>query len=410
MVLRLFNAGLRLGALGMKLILMLYMGKYLGLSDLGTYGLVAAYVAIAIPLLGFRVDYVASRDVVDLPDFKLAAKMRDQIVLYAFTYLVLVFVSLVVFVLFPDLFGFKILLVTIGLAILESIATITSGNLVSLKQPILANALFFVRSAAWIIPAVLLGFFFPIFRSAETIFSFWFVGVSLSLAVTAWVWRRLPWKEVLNTPVDWEWIKVSTKKCIPIWVGAVSLAGAGNVDRFVVEMNLGRSFVGISSFYGSFVVAISALLSSGVFAFAYPQLISAHRINDNDLFDKLSKKMGIQATISATFISIAIGIVIPYLGKFIGKEEFFEYRDVLWAILFGSWLRCATEHTYYMMYARHQDRQVWIGNFIFLVAASLFNAVMVPIYGFMGIGYGAILSAIVLCLWRVYCIRWPSYK
>lgn len=403
-----FNTSLRLGSLAIKLGLTLYMGRYLGLGELGTYGLVAACVAIAIPLLGFRFDYVVSRDIVDVSGFDLAHKMRDQLVFYGLSYLAMAVFLLALAFLNTGMFDASLILFILPLCILESLATITSSNLVSLKRPILANALFFMRASLWVLPVVAMGILEPSYRTANLIFSWWLGGVVLSLFVTACSFRTLPWAEVLRSPVDWLWIRSGVKKCFFIWLGAVGAAAASNIDRFVVEFFMGRDFVGIASFYGSFIIAITSLLSSGIFSFGYPQLISLYKKNEQKQFLEATKKMTFQAVGAATLLCILIGIAVPILGDLFDRPEFSTNADVLWLMLLGIWLKSATESLHYVLYARHQDRAIWMGSLLLLAITFLGNVLLVSLFGFIGIGYSALLSAVFLCSWRIYYFRYPS--
>jgi len=404
-LLKLFNAGLRLGSLSFKLVLTLYMGKYLGLTEMGTYGLVAAYVAIAIPLLGFRLNYVVSREIVAITDFDLVRKMRDQAVCYALNYLVAILgVAIMVVGSYGGL-DQGILLYTLGLCILESIAAITSGNLISLGRPILSNVLFFIRSALWVVPVIVLGVLDPVYRTADFIFLMWLGGIVLSLIGTWIAWRKLPWLEGSKSPIDWDWIKVSIKRCIPIWFGGVAAAISGNLDRFIVEVNLGRDFVGIISFYSSFILAISALLASGVFAFGYPELIRLYKDKAYLAFREETRKITLQAAFMAGVISLAMAIGIPMLGKYFDRPEFIEHAPVFWLMLISVWMKSSTESLYYVLYAWSEDRMIWSTSLMFLGLALTCNIILVPIYGFIGVGYSAVLTATFLCGWRIYCVN-----
>lgn len=408
MLLRLFNMGLRMGSLGLKLVLTLYMGKYLGLTDLGTYGLVSAYVAILIPFAGMRLDYVVSRDIVDTDPEHLVHKLRDQFAFYGLNYVIMTVLALALMLLPIDGVNHKFIAITLGLSILESFAAVTNGNIVSLRRPILANALFFTRSSSWVIPVIALGLYDESFRNADTIFALWFVGIVLSLLATAYYWREFPWSKTLSVPIDWTWIKKSIRVTFLIWVGTVCAAGALYVDRFVVELYLDRDHVGIISFYGSFVTAIFALLNSGIFAFTYPILIGLHKKNATDQFRLETRKATIHAIYSALGLSLVIGVTIPLIGRFFDRPEFADNAMVLWMMLVGVCIRGTSEIFYYVMYARGQDKEIWISSLFALIAASGFNLVLVPIWGFTGVGISAIAASIVLSIFRYMCVR--KYK
>lgn len=407
MIQRLFNAGLRFTSLGAKLLLTLYMGRYLGLSDLGTYGLVAAIVAIAIPVVGFRLDYTVSREIVDATPLEIARKMRDQVIFYSLTYLALGAT------LFSAWFAgwldvsFKLTLFTFLLAILESLTTITSTNLISLRQPVMANIVFFVRAALWNFPVIALGILYADYRSADVIFEWWLAFSAISILITFYILRHLPWKETMHHAVDWPWILSSTRRCLPMWLSSIGFVAANYIDRFVVEFYLGRDYVGIASFYGSFILAISALIDSGIFSFATPHFISLHKKNDAAGLRHETIKVTWQASLSAGFLAIAIGVIVPMLGELFERPEFAKHKYVLWLLLFSVWLKTASSSLNILLYAHHRDRAIWGSNFLLLAVSAGSSFVLVPLMGFIGIGYSAVLSAVALGLWRVFCLINP---
>lgn len=408
MILPLFNASLRLTSLGLKLILTLYMAKYLGLSDMGTYGLVAACAAISIPFLGFRIDYVVMRDLVDKPELGVAVLLRNEIVFYLINYCVVAVLAVLIFYSGLMHIDRQIFFFSLVIALLESFTTITSSNMGSLKKPITGNFLFFIRSSLWVVPVIAMGWYDPAYRTANFIFSAWIGGLILSLIMNAFVWRKMPWAEAMQVPLDWPWIWAAVRNTLPIWLSGISAALAANIDRIVVETYLTREMVGVASFYGSFVVAISALLSSGMYAFKYPHLIAHFRANEKAEFRKLTRYLLINGALISAALCVVIGITIPWLGTHFNRPEFATYATTLWLILFSTWLKTTTDGLYYAQYARHQDRDIWIGNFLLLLPSLAFSYLLVPRIGFIGIGFSAVIAAIVLASWRVYSVK--TYK
>lgn len=405
MLLRLFNIGLRLTSLATKLALTLYMGKYLGLADMGTYGLVAAVVAISIPLLGFRLDYIVSREIVDMPADKLACKMRDQIVLYGLSYAAMAALMILTLFAMPDKFNPHIFLFTVSLCILESLATITAGNFVSLKRPVLSNTLFFIRAALWVFPVIGLGIWDEQFRNAETVFACWLGGLLLSLTVTAFFLKPLPWGTAFRTPVDWLWIRQGLSSCMIVWIGTICMIAAGYVDRFIVEFYLGREYVGIISFYGSFIIAVSSIVHSGIFAFSFANLISLKNNGAWKEFHSIIQKMLWQSTASTAFICLAIGIAVPFMGDLFSRPEYREHEEVLWLMLAGIWVKTLTEAYHYGLYAYHRDKALWFGSLAQLAVAIVATIITIHMMGFIGAGISSLISSTFISVWRYYSYR-----
>lgn len=264
---RLFNISLRLGTLGAKLVLTLYMGRFLPLSDMGVYGLVFGAVMVMCGMLGFRFDYIVSREIVGAPQHTVMVKLRDQAVFYGLNYLALGMGMALFAGLGIGGIGMKALTYIYILSVLEGFSNLAYSNMNSLEQPVLANSLFFIRAGAWTFPVMLIGFLNPAMRNVDVILIGWIGGSALSLIATGWVWRKLPWSETYRTPVDWAWIKRGLGKCMFIWLGGLGIVLGYYIDRFVVMQFLGLELVGIATFYLSFTNSLLTLIQSGVLSF-----------------------------------------------------------------------------------------------------------------------------------------------
>jgi O-antigen/teichoic acid export membrane protein len=405
MLLRLFNASLRLGSLALKLALTLYMGRYLPLEDLGTYGLVAAYVSIIMTLIGLRFDYIILRDIVSADILQETRLLRDQFIFYSLNYLVLLLAASIFYVTPLNTLSLGLFTMVIALSVMESLGAITNGALTSMRRPITANFMFFMRAAAWVVPVILLGLISPNLRTAEFIFLCWIIGAIISLLLTGWIWRNRPWAELWHEPVRWAYMRSALKVTLPIWLGTVGTIFGTLGDRFITEHFLGRESVGIISFYGSFIIAVSSVLTSGIFAFAYPQLVELHRAGNTRGFVSEARKMSWQATLSATLMVITIGALVPWLGDLLGKPELASNSATLWLMLLAVWLRSVSEGLYYMLYARELDRPIWIGNVLFATVTLVAGLILTPAYGLPGVGYASVIAAVFISLWRLYHVR-----
>lgn len=387
----------------MKMLLMLYMGKYLGLYDLGTYGLIAAVVAISIPIFGMRLEYIISREIVGLEPAKLVIKLRDEFLFYISNYVLLIVGALLWVLLLSPEIGIKIIGFISLICILEGVSTVACSNLIALGRPIISNLVFFLRSSIWVIPVIALGLYDPSFRTVETILTLWASGLVLSVFVVIYIWKDLPWRAALSEKFDKALLYSNIKKTFPIWVGEISMVAAIYINRFVVEHFLDREYVGIISFYGAFTVAISSILASGVFAFAYPKMIALHKDGEFKKLLSLTKNITIQATISTIVLSLIIAIAIPVIGDYMERPEFREHAPILWFMLASTCVSMTTSSLLYLSYARHQDWAIWSGNLLLLVLSASLNIIMISKFGFIGAGYSAISVVILISIWRIYC-------
>jgi O-antigen/teichoic acid export membrane protein len=403
---RLLNAALRMTSLVAKLGLTLYMGRYLSLADLGVYGLVAGTVVILMDMLGVRLDYVVSHELVGAEPANALSKMRDQAVFYGLNYLVLAVIMAALVMVGAFGVGTKIMCAIFVLSVLESCANMTYLNIIAMGKPLAANILFFIRSGLWVLPVVALGLLTPLVRTSNAVFVFWALGGGASLAATLWVWRFLPWHNALRTPVDWKWIKKNVRRCFFIWLGTVGNTAGFYVGRFVVAHNLGLDLAGVATFYSSFTAALYALVQSGIFAFSYPRLIALHKKKDTKGFRTEAKSIAWHAAILAGIVAIVLGVVVPYLGEFFRRPLLVDQAPTFWLMLFGMWIGVSGGTLYYILFARHQDFAIWCGDLLYLTTSIAGNAILVPLIGFKGVGYSTIIWSVFLVLWRGWHVRY----
>ncbi len=406
---QILNVGLRLSTLITKLVLMLYMGRYLSLADMGTYGLVFGIVMIATAVLGVRLDYIVSRDLVGIEPAMALCKMRDQAVFYFLNYIVLLAVLAPVVLTNGGIsVDEKTVLYIFALSGVESYASIVHNNVVSLGRPLFANVLFFVRAGLWVFVVIGLGAFLPTLRTVDTVFVCWLSGVALSLIIALIFWRHMPWRVAFRTPINWGWIRTGINKCFFIWLGTIGVTVGFYIDRFIVMKFLGIDYVGINTFYVSFATALYTLILSGVLSFAYPRLIVFHRDNDQAGFWREARYTSRNVALFSAVIALGMAVGVPLLGYIFKRPELVRETPTFLLLLAGTWIRSNAETLYYILFARHQDKPIWLGNLLYLVPAFGCNVLFVPIFGFIGIGYGAVVAALFLLLWRWWFVR--SYK
>jgi O-antigen/teichoic acid export membrane protein len=406
---RLVNLSLRLTALAAKLLLMLYMARFVSPADFGEYGLVAGTAAILMTALGIRLDYVVARELVSAPALECARKMRDQLWFYGLNYGVLgIIVAIVILTRISAAANHSLAFIYV-LSVLESCSAIMFTNMISRGRPITANLMLLMRSGLWVFPAVALGLGEAAFRTSNVIFVAWVCGAALSIGFAIWEWRSLPWRALRGVAVDWEWVWRSARRCTLIWVSTVGLTAGTLVDRFVVAVDLNLDLVGVLTFYASFASALYSLIESAVF-YSYPRLVSLHEENNKASFDGEARRMRRTAAMLAGIIALAMAIIIPGLGMVLQRPLLVQEAPALWLLLLGTWIRINAQALYLMLFATHRDRVIWLGDLLYIVPALGGNLVLVPAFGLTGIGYSSIISSVFILVWRGWNLRPKSVQ
>jgi len=383
-----------------KLALSLYMGRYFSLSELGIYGLAFGAVMLAVVLFGFRVDYIVSREILGMPEKRQRRIGSEVALLYAGSFLVAAPLALAALVFFGSGRSAGLLALIYLLCGLEAYANFLYTVTIALKRPALANALFFVRSGMWTLPAMGISYFNPEYRTVSFVISCWIAGVALSVAINLWLMRR---QLVGTMPLRWsEWSEVRSfsRRAFLVWIGSVAVTLGAYLDRFVLASFLSLTEVGVATFYTSFTTAVVTLVQSATTSVTFPSLIEKYDSGQVDAFGRELRKTATMAAAIAIVILVGLAISMAFLGKLMDKPELLIAYPAFLLLLVATLIRTHAETLYYGLFVQRQHRAIWAGNLVFLATSLALNLIFIPMSGLIGLGIAAIVSAMVLALWR----------
>ena len=333
------NIALRGGALVGRFVLMLYLVKIFTFEQIGLFGLIVALLASAPAVVGWGLNYFVNRDLVGQPRLLAGRMMRDRLtVTLASAGLVGLLLLLVQLGGFYSL-SFALLLLVMGLLVVEMLAYDLHYHLLSLKQPLLANAVMFIRTAAWVAPFVALSWWLPTLQNLTSLLAAWLMGGLLALITLAYAFRGWPLKAIWQQPIDRAWLKEKLGQNKLIYLNDLSFVVMGFFYRVVIENSLGLAATGIYVMYWQMANAVYLLASTGSLQIEAPKLVQAWkdrmteggvRVWDQGEFNSLAK-LGLRAGdakgLSArrlfwSFEHRVVGGVLP-LASFAGGHAHF---------------------------------------------------------------------------------------
>jgi O-antigen/teichoic acid export membrane protein len=398
------NAGMRFFGLVAKFILSVYLAKFTSLADLGLYGLVLGGSMIATAAFGIRIDYPLMRDLPAASRKKASMETNAAAHWLIFNYLFCAIPAIMGIGMFGHAGGLLLSIAIYLLCCMESWANFLYNITVLLNRPQVANNLFFVRSGAWVVPAVGIGLLVPAARSAPFVLLCWLIGVSLSAAINAWVIRdRIAWRWPRMATLGFEirWIRSALYRACGIWIGTVALTGGSSADRFILAHYLTLSDVGVATFYLSFTASLSTLVQSATFMPIQATLIEVYDRGDFREYREIVLRTLRSSILGAIGLAVPLAVVVRLAGRYAGKPELAATAHVFWLILLAAVIRSVVEGLYYPLFIVRRDREVWMGNLLFCLANLIGNILLVAKFGLVGIGYSALISAAVLTIVRV---------
>jgi O-antigen/teichoic acid export membrane protein len=394
------SLGLRLASLAGKLILSLYMGKVFALRELGLYGLAFSAVMLAIVLLGFRIDYVVSREIASFDEERQRRVGAAAAVLFAGSFLVAA--PLAVGALWLSGVGASTTFIALLLALcgIEAYANYLYTVTISLKRPALANALFFIRSGLWTFPAMLVSWLSPDLRTVEFILGCWLAGTSASVALNLVVLRRQLIGPLRPGGFDWAEIRHATSTGLMIWLGSVAVTLGAYIDRYVLAGALSLDDVGVATFYGSFTSAVLTLVQSATTTITLPSLIAHFDGRAMAPFRREMARTERMAALLCLIILFGLALAMWLIIGLLGKAQLVSAYPIFLLLLLATLIRTHAETLYTGLFVVRAHRAIWVGNVAFLLVSIAANFLLIPRLGLYGFGLANIVAAIALMSWR----------
>jgi O-antigen/teichoic acid export membrane protein len=391
------NLALRGLTLASKFFLMVYLAKVVSPGQLGVYGLFTITISYALYLLGLDFYTYAQREMFSLPRTEWGGIIRNQFRFYALVYLLVLPLFLLVFVagwLPWQMAGWFYLLLSF-----EHLSQELCRLLVALGKVTLANVTLFFRGGAWSLAVVALFWTTPQTHGLTAVWIGWSVGVAVSVVIAVLGVHSVIGPLPEKTAMDWSWVRCGLKVAAQFFVGTLALRGLFTFDRYFLDLYVGKSAVGVYSFYMTLANAMMAFADAGVISRLYPRIVAAYRMGKYDEYRQSLKELTLGIISLYLSFSFALIVVIKPVMRYIGREEYVNDISTLWVLLTAMGLYSLGLVPHYALYARGSDRAITVASlfsFILFIVAAFF---LTPMYGMIGVAFSVLVG--VLCLGTV---------
>ncbi|MCK4460424.1 MAG: polysaccharide biosynthesis C-terminal domain-containing protein, partial [candidate division Zixibacteria bacterium] len=319
---------------------------------------------------------------------------RDQLVFHGLVYVVILPLLSVVFLL--NLISWKYIGWFYALLVLEHLSQESYRLMVTLSKPTMASIVLFFRSGAWVYVVVGLMFLDNDLRSLPFIWSGWIVGVLVSIGMTLYGLRHMPWRESRRRPINWTWMKNGLKVSLPFSLATVSFVGIQYADRYFLQHYWGEAMVGVYTFYASISNTIHVFVFTGIIMLLYPRIISAYQQGRLDEYRVLMKKMSWGIIGGVVVLTLGAAALITPVLKLVGKQIYTDHLEIFWIMLASVVLLVIAYIPHYSLFVRKHDKAIVLSAVSALIVGLIANSVLVPRYGLMGAAISSLCSMTIL--------------
>lgn len=381
--------GIRVAMLAAKFILSIFIARFMGLEDLGIYGLIVGAAATVQTVMRGGLFSLLSRDAVHQSLPELMHHLRHYGVGVIILYLVLI----------PIILGAGwyfdapvLAMLALAVFVTEHLTFDTFVLVNNLQYPKLANLIYSLQSASWIYLFVALAFLYPPLRSLEYVLAFWIGGGIVALVIVAWLSRGWPWKKAFSTKMEWDWYPEQIKRSLKLYLADVLGVINYYLDRYIVTLFLSLEMTGIYVFFSQVVTATWNLINSGVMVVYRPRLIKVYDSNNFAPFNEMFRSCLKRTFISALALAMIVGLTVPYMVRFTDNESLLDHIPLLWIMLAALLFRIGETSAGGGLFAMQKDREFFILHIIGFLLTAIIGSIGVIIFGV----YGIVLSTTIV--------------
>ncbi|WP_156830797.1 lipopolysaccharide biosynthesis protein [Kaistia granuli] len=394
------NLAIRGMGLAMRLALLIYLARYLGIDAVGQFGLIQGAAGLTPVMLGWGVTYFLGREIVGLPRLEAGRRVRDRLILTLFSLAVagaacgaLIFAGLVT--------SPGPLPVIAAILALEAFAFDLHIALISVGKPLAANFLLLIRSGAWVVPAALLGIAFPALRTLDFVLLCWLAALAANVAGLWIVLRGWPLAAILRSPLDAGWIGRRIRGGWLIYLNDLALVGMTYLDRYIVNAKLDLGAAGVFVLHWSIANALHVLVSAAIVQVSLPALVTAWRDGGVESWRRALTSMAarvlVAAVVLASLVWAAALVGLPWL---LGPATPIN-GPLLGLMLIAMIIRLLADAVNYGLYSLGRDRALAIINIGGGVASVALSLWLIGAFGLTGTALAMIATALLLLTSRI---------
>jgi O-antigen/teichoic acid export membrane protein len=379
-------AGLRFTGQISRLLLVLYIGRELGATALGLYGLVASTSALLVSLVGLEYHSYAARELLRVPQTERGPIVLRQLRLYLYAWAATL--MLLTALHFMDALpayglGFVALIAPLAHLSLECQRLLTV-----LARPIAAYVVNALANGLWVFPLLFAAWQWPLTANLSTVFGAWAVGCgAASLLGATLLVRSGTLRGARSGDASPTWLGLRSGL---VFLGSSAcLLAIDTLDRYAIEHWLTTHDVGVYTFYATLARSHRDLL----FVFAVVPVLPAMIAPSSG---PLLRGLGRRITWTSIVLALALSAGLQLALIVLHRPEWSEHPAAFYMLLGGNVLFGWSTGPHYTLYRAGREASLFYAHATGVLIAAVASYLLIPRVGVEGAAAanGIALSAI----------------
>lgn len=365
---KLFNLGLRVAPLSVKFLFFAVLSKVLSPEIYGSYTLITTTITVSIFVLGLDFYNYSIREIL-MNSQNTVSKVFSTFLLYIVVYIIAMS-CVAVYYHFSDGMGMslKLTFTILLICITEHFCQEAYRLQIAFKKVLTANLIFFFRVFLWMSYLTIEILFFNKNLVLETILNYWLIFnlVAVGLNVVTAVRPAINNKGSLKLSIVF--IKRGIVVCSLFFLGTLSLKSIEYLNRYIVDLFLGKEITGVFSFYSNLALVITVYINAIVISFELPLLIEKGNTSNFSKYFKIFKNSFLkQIVIIIVLLLIAIAPILYWQDIPLYKD----YLYIFFILLISTAIINYSLVYHFYLYIKKKDRTIlWL-----TIKSGFFNLV-----------------------------------
>jgi O-antigen/teichoic acid export membrane protein len=382
-----------------KLVLALYTARFLGLADLGVYGLITAAATLTPALLGFGLTDWVARQIVLIERAKAVGYIAARLALSLGTHFVFQPVLWTANWALGSPVPNSLAMFIAPILLLEHLASDAHDLIVARGHVVLVSVLQLIRAGLWPFVVVAIGIAYPETRTLAMILLGWLAGLTLMwLILVAQLWIGERWRSVFAT--RFSLLLGGIRQSLPLYVRDITGTAGLFLDRYIISILLGLELTGVYTFFWSVANVVHGMIISVVVQPYTPTLIKAAVHTDASRWHVAERNLRVEAVWWTIGLSFAAGAALMLLMPLLQRPTLEAHLAIFWLVLLATWARIAADGYGFVLLALHRNTAILIASICGAVGSIAFNFVLVPLLGLPGAAIAFLFTGITLLVLR----------
>jgi O-antigen/teichoic acid export membrane protein len=389
-----------------KLALAVYAARFLGLAELGIYGLITGATTIVPAVFGFGLTDWIGRQIVGMKSSEAIPFITSRLgVSLAMHLIVQPAIWLVNFALGEPLPWTGLLLIG-SILLLEHLGTDAHDVLVLRGRVYLAYVLTFIHTGMWPLVVIGWGLIDPAARTLDHLLLGWLGGLIVTWAILGalLVWHQ-HWR--LMRP-QLRWLIGCFRPSFPFFLKDISGVGGLFADRYLISIFLGLELTGVYTFFWSVANAVHTLVFYGTVQPNISEIVAAGRSRDSSVMRNLRHRLHIESGSWAILLALSAATAVVIMLPYIGRPLLGQNLPIFAMLLIATLLRVGADGYSIVLLGLHRDRAIAVIGVLGAIVSILLNVTLIPIGGLYGAAVACLATAAALLTARVYISLSPT--